>query len=189
MVNLDIDDRESYGPETITIETYDVTKTYLLYVHDYTNRDSSSSVSISGATVELKPSGEDKVSLTYPDGFLTDRWWFIGSFSGNDGLKDIQISNTILSEPELSFCGPDAAELFILPPKDPILTTTTTTTTNNTITSTTSTTTTTTNNVTTTTTTACEDKAKKSTCKKWKKKGKCSNNATAMKCKKTCGEC
>ena len=66
--NLDIDDRTSYGPETITIETYDVTKTYLLYVHDYTNRDSSSSVSISGGKIDLKPSGEDKVSLTYPEG-------------------------------------------------------------------------------------------------------------------------
>ena len=66
--NLDIDDRTSYGPETITIETYDVTKTYLLYVHDYTNRDSSSSVSISGGKINLKPSGEENVSLTYPEG-------------------------------------------------------------------------------------------------------------------------
>ena len=36
---------------------------------------------------------------------------------------------------------------------------------------------------------ACKDKAKPKKCKKWKKKGKCSNNATAMKCKKTCEEC
>ena len=52
-----------------------------------------------------------------------------------------------------------------------------------------STTTSTTTTTTTTTTTACEDKETKRKCKKWKKKGKCSNNATAMKCKKTCGEC
>ena len=101
-----------------------ISKTYGLYVHDFTNRDSSSSVSISGGKIDLRPSGEDKVSLTYPEGLLTDSWWFIGSFTGNDGLKHIQISNTILSEPELSFCGPmsspNVAELFVLPPKDPI---------------------------------------------------------------------
>ena len=123
--NLDIDDQTSYGPETITIETYDVSKTYVLYVHDYTNRDSSSSVSISGGKIDLKPSGEDEVSLTYPEGLFTDRWWFIGSFTGQDGLKNFQISNTILSEePKLSLCGsrgsPNVAELFVFPPKDPI---------------------------------------------------------------------
>ena len=64
--NLDIDDRSSYGPETITIETYDASKTYLLYVHDFTNRGSTSPVSISGGKLDLRPSGEDKVSLTYP---------------------------------------------------------------------------------------------------------------------------
>ena len=74
--NLDIDDRTSYGPETITIETYDVSKTYLLYVHDYTNRESSSPVSISEGIIDLRPSGEDKVSLTYPEGTdkRTDVW-------------------------------------------------------------------------------------------------------------------
>ena len=64
--NLDIDDTTSYGPETITIETYDVSKTYLLYVHDFTNKASSSPVSISGGKLDLRPSGEDKISLTYP---------------------------------------------------------------------------------------------------------------------------
>ena len=64
--NLDIDDTTSYGPETITIETYDVSKTYLLYVHDFTNKASTSPVSIFGGKLDLRPSGEDKISLTYP---------------------------------------------------------------------------------------------------------------------------
>ena len=36
---------------------------------------------------------------------------------------------------------------------------------------------------------ACEDKENQKQCKKWKKKGKCSKNDIALKCKKTCGEC
>ena len=36
---------------------------------------------------------------------------------------------------------------------------------------------------------ACEDKENQKKCKKWKKKGKCSKNDIALKCKKTCGEC
>ena len=36
---------------------------------------------------------------------------------------------------------------------------------------------------------ACEDNETQKKCKKWKKKGKCSKNDIALKCKKTCGEC
>ena len=72
----------------------------------------------------MKSPDQTSVLLFVGEGLLIDRWWFIGSFTGNDGLKNIQISNTILSEPELSSCGPSSspnvAELFVLPPKDPI---------------------------------------------------------------------
>jgi hypothetical protein len=40
-----------------------------------------------------------------------------------------------------------------------------------------------------TTATTCEDQETEKKCNKWKKKGKCSKNATAMKCKQTCGKC
>ena len=51
---LDIDDRESYGPETITFKT-DPEGVYRYYIHDYTNGYSSSSMALanSGAVVTL----------------------------------------------------------------------------------------------------------------------------------------
>jgi hypothetical protein len=54
-VRLDHDARWGFGPETITIMETDLRAVYRLYVHDYTNRNSSSSreLSRSGATVRI----------------------------------------------------------------------------------------------------------------------------------------
>ncbi len=54
MANLDVDDVTSYGPETVTI-TEDIYGVYTYAVHDYTNRNSSgsNSLSYSGATVKV----------------------------------------------------------------------------------------------------------------------------------------
>ncbi len=52
--SLDVDDTTSYGPETITFVPSE-TGTYRYYIHDYTNRDNSSSkaLSKSGAVVRV----------------------------------------------------------------------------------------------------------------------------------------
>ena len=54
MANLDVDDTSSYGPETITI-LEGVYGTYTYAVHNYSNRNSSSStaLSFSGAVVKV----------------------------------------------------------------------------------------------------------------------------------------
>jgi len=51
---LDRDDRDSYGPETITISTR-LTGTYHYYVHDFTNAAATtgSTLAASGATVKV----------------------------------------------------------------------------------------------------------------------------------------
>ena len=53
--NLDTDDTDSYGPETITLSNMDSSGTYKYYVHDYTNKTSmnSSALSNSGAKVTV----------------------------------------------------------------------------------------------------------------------------------------
>jgi hypothetical protein len=54
-VTLDRDDRDGFGPETITIMVTDLRAVYQIYVHDYTNKDraSSSDLSRSGAAVRV----------------------------------------------------------------------------------------------------------------------------------------
>lgn len=54
MANLDVDDTTSYGPETVTI-LEDIYGTYIYAVHDFTNRYStnSTSLSYSGAVIKV----------------------------------------------------------------------------------------------------------------------------------------
>jgi 5-hydroxyisourate hydrolase-like protein (transthyretin family) len=52
---LDRDDTDSYGPETITVNSIDQNANYEYYVHDYTNRgnENSNALSKSKATVKV----------------------------------------------------------------------------------------------------------------------------------------
>ena len=54
-VNLDVDDRDSYGPETITIAKASNDYTYSYYVYDYTNEDCEGvkELSLSSAKVSV----------------------------------------------------------------------------------------------------------------------------------------
>lgn len=51
---LDRDDRQSYGPETITIKDVDENGDYLYYVRDYTNRNKENSVDLSNSKVHVR---------------------------------------------------------------------------------------------------------------------------------------
>ena len=55
VVDLDRDDIDSYGPETTTVHDIRTGRGYSFYIHDFTNRDSTSSnaMSMSGATVKV----------------------------------------------------------------------------------------------------------------------------------------
>lgn len=59
--NLDLDDTTSYGPETTSVYV-GVNGTYTYYVHDFSNRNSSSSnaLSLSGAQVKLYIAGREE---------------------------------------------------------------------------------------------------------------------------------
>jgi len=54
-VTLDRDDRDGFGPETITIMVTDLRAVYQIFVHDYTNKNRSTSTELSrsGATVRV----------------------------------------------------------------------------------------------------------------------------------------
>lgn len=71
---LDRDDRDGYGPETITIKDIDDEAEYLFYVKDYSNRNdkSSKAISKSKATVRI-----------YGEGMLMDEYEIGDKLKGN----------------------------------------------------------------------------------------------------------
>jgi hypothetical protein len=74
-VKLDRDDRNGYGPETITVARSEAGSAYELYVIDYTNRSSSSSdaLSRSGAAIRVYNSSQLLHTFRIPPGAGT-RW-------------------------------------------------------------------------------------------------------------------
>lgn len=74
-VKLDVDDTESYGPETVTISEF-VPGIYRYSVHDYTNRGSSSStgLSSSGAQVKVFQGSSLVTTLNVPTGQTGNVW-------------------------------------------------------------------------------------------------------------------
>ncbi len=68
LVNLDVDDTSSYGPETTTILVQQ-TGTYEFYIHDYTNRErtAGTALAMSGATVTVYPGNGEPVVFRVPN--------------------------------------------------------------------------------------------------------------------------
>jgi hypothetical protein len=69
-VNLDRDDRSSYGPETITVNQMENSAVYDLYVVDYTNLQSPSSnmLSRSGAVIRVYRGDQLAHTFSVPSG-------------------------------------------------------------------------------------------------------------------------
>ncbi|MHB1351665.1 MAG: putative Ig domain-containing protein, partial [Desulfobulbaceae bacterium] len=86
--NLDLDDRHSYGPETITI-TDPVTGTYRYYVHNFSNRTSLSNYSLSyyGAEVKVYLAGqaEPLVFKTPTNRYTRGTVWHVFDLDGEAG--------------------------------------------------------------------------------------------------------
>jgi hypothetical protein len=86
MANLDLDDTDSYGPETTTI--YETTPgVYTYMIHDYTNRNSNNSTALSssGAYVEVYLGTSTVAAQTFyvPSGGGT--LWTVFSYDSNTG--------------------------------------------------------------------------------------------------------
>ncbi len=74
--NLDTDDTDSYGPETITITNFEGMDDIHYAVHDYTNRNSSSStdMSYSNATVRIFKGNQLLRTFQVPTGYGGTEW-------------------------------------------------------------------------------------------------------------------
>lgn len=54
VADLDLDDTESYGPETITLHHVNSSGTYSYYVHDFTNKGDSPSTELSSSNAQVR---------------------------------------------------------------------------------------------------------------------------------------
>jgi hypothetical protein len=73
---LDRDDMDGYGPETITIHDIDDLGTYDYFVHDYTNRANASSSALSDSKATIKVYAEGRLLYVFqiPQGAQGNKW-------------------------------------------------------------------------------------------------------------------
>ena len=96
IANLDVDDINSYGPETTTI--YEISEgIYSFYVHDYTNQDDENSTSLSNSEAKVRIYTDDILYATFniPRGKVGTVWHVFDYDSNKDEVIPINtISNT-----------------------------------------------------------------------------------------------
>jgi uncharacterized protein YfaP (DUF2135 family) len=98
IANLDVDDTTSYGPETITI-LKPIEEYWVYAVHDYTNRNSadSSSMSYSEAYVTVFTGGRQVATFNIPVG-ETGTYWTVFEYV-NGEIRPINSVNNIKPSP------------------------------------------------------------------------------------------
>lgn len=86
---LDRDDTDSYGPETITINNVDHNKEYKFYVHDYTNRNQDYSKELSKSKATVKVYGNNELLEVYqvPENIKGDEWG-VFKIRNNEVIRD-----------------------------------------------------------------------------------------------------
>ncbi len=92
---LDRDDRDSWGPETITIQEVETDADYTFWVHDYTNRskENAKKLSKSKAVVKIYANNALQYTVNVPESDRGNKWQV---FTINDGV--INITNNITAE-------------------------------------------------------------------------------------------
>lgn len=100
--NLDVDDIDSYGPETITVEQRNNGQEYVFAVHDYSDRNNpnTDNLSSSGAKVFVYI-GESLVRTYYISaGGQKGNLWTVFKINGNGEMQDINTISRINIEAE-----------------------------------------------------------------------------------------
>ena len=99
--HLDVDDRSSYGPETLTLDlSKGKTGTYHFYVHDYTNRSKSSTNALakSGARVDVYNGNKKLASYSVPNKYGTV-WQVFDLVNGQvKSIQKMSYNNNLLTQ-------------------------------------------------------------------------------------------
>lgn len=99
--NLDVDDVTSYGPETVTVYTF-ADGSYDYYVHDYTNRNSTTSDYLrnSQAVVRIYSSSNQLLrTFNVPTGGGASSLWHVFTVNVQNGDYSIVPVNRMINEP------------------------------------------------------------------------------------------
>ncbi|MBB3226454.1 hypothetical protein FHW69_001044 [Luteibacter sp. Sphag1AF] len=88
--NLDVDDTDSFGPETITLERKHEGETYVYAVHDYTHRGSPSSTDLSASEAKVFVYvGQSLVRTYYVPTGKVGNLWTVFRITGEGEFQDI----------------------------------------------------------------------------------------------------
>lgn len=90
---LDRDDRNSYGPETITITIIDPQGYYRCFVHDYSNRKKKNSKKLAQSKAEVRVYAENRLLYTFKvsPGLIGNTWQVFEIQHGQ--IKPVQLVN------------------------------------------------------------------------------------------------
>lgn len=89
--DLDVDDTESYGPETITVHKMNSSGTYSYYVHDYSNRYDSDSTELSnsGAIARVYSGNTLLATFNVPTNKVGTVWHVFDYDASTDTIKPV----------------------------------------------------------------------------------------------------
>ena len=90
--NLDVDDRDGYGPETVTIERKASGKKYLYAVHDFSDMEETGNTNlsgISGAKVYVYVGNTLIKTYAVPQGGRAGNMWMVFIINENGAFEDI----------------------------------------------------------------------------------------------------
>ncbi|RQU19587.1 tetratricopeptide repeat protein [Burkholderia cenocepacia] len=88
--NLDVDDTDGYGPETVTLERKRDGDTYVYAVHDYTDRDAPGATALSKSQAKVFVYvGESLVRTYYVPRNLPGNLWTVFRITGAGEFQDI----------------------------------------------------------------------------------------------------
>jgi tetratricopeptide (TPR) repeat protein len=88
--NLDVDDTDSFGPETITLEKKHFGETYVYAVHDYTNSENPTATDLSNSQAKVFVYvGQSLVRTYYVPKNQTGNLWTVFRISGSGDFQDI----------------------------------------------------------------------------------------------------
>ena len=94
--NLDVDDTDSYGPETITIDQKKFGETYYYFVHDFSNKDNSNTKSLSNSDAKVFVYvGQTLTKTYYVPKNQVGNIWNIFKINSNGEIEDV---NSIISK-------------------------------------------------------------------------------------------
>lgn len=93
--NLDVDDTDSYGPETITIEEKKFGTEYIYAVHDYTNKEDRSSYELSNSSAKVFVYiGNSLVKTYYVPTNIKGNLWTVFKVTKEGEIEDVNSMNS-----------------------------------------------------------------------------------------------